>query len=162
MVTSSILSVLLQWRSAVRAFRGLGSMFTRSQGTSVSVMDAIETPVSWFFAGQAISLVALAWLAHATFGMPYWQSALAVVMSFALALVACRVTGETDTTPVGPMGKIMQLTFGVLIPQSTTANLMSASITANCPIELQPSVFCPTKLPSAAIVNVTCGFRFSS
>ena len=32
---------------------------------------------------------------------------------------------------------------------------------ANCPIELHPSVFCPTKLPSPAIVNVTCGFRFS-
>jgi uncharacterized oligopeptide transporter (OPT) family protein len=29
------------------------------------------------------------------------------------------------------MGKIMQLTFGVLIPQSATANLMTASITAS-------------------------------
>ena len=43
--------------------------------------------------------------------MPYWQSALAVVLSFALALVACRVTGETDTTPIGPMGKVTQLDF---------------------------------------------------
>jgi uncharacterized oligopeptide transporter (OPT) family protein len=29
------------------------------------------------------------------------------------------------------MGKVMQLTYGVLIPQSTTANLMTASITAS-------------------------------
>ena len=46
--------------------------------------------------------------------MPYWQSALAVVLSFALALVACRATGETDTTPIGAMGKITQLMFGAL------------------------------------------------
>jgi uncharacterized oligopeptide transporter (OPT) family protein len=62
--------------------------------------------------------------------MPYWQSAVAVVMSFALALVACRVTGETDTTPIGPMGKVTQLTFGMLDPGNMNVNLMSANITA--------------------------------
>ena len=45
-------------------------------------------------------------------------------------LVACRVTGETDTTPVGAMGKITQLTFGVLSPGNMNVNLMSANITA--------------------------------
>jgi len=62
--------------------------------------------------------------------MPYWQTAVAVLLSFALALVACRVTGETDTTPVGAMGKITQLTFGVLSPGNMTVNLMSANVTA--------------------------------
>jgi len=52
------------------------------------------------------------------------------VMSFALALVACRVTGETDTTPMGPMGKVTQLTFGALNPGNINVNLMSANITA--------------------------------
>ena len=51
--------------------------------------------------------------------MPYWQTAVAVLLSFALALVACRVTGETDTTPVGAMGKITQLVFGVLCTRRT-------------------------------------------
>ena len=130
MVTSSILSVLFQWRSAVRAFQGLGSMFDRSSDRKMTPVDAIETPMGWFALGQFASLVALSWLAHATFGMPYWQSALAVAMSFALALVACRVTGETDTTPVGAMGKIMQLTFGVVSPGNMNVNLMSANIAA--------------------------------
>jgi uncharacterized oligopeptide transporter (OPT) family protein len=62
--------------------------------------------------------------------MPYWQTAVAVLLSFVLALVACRVTGETDTTPVGAMGKITQLTFGVLSPGNMTVNLMSANVTA--------------------------------
>jgi OPT family oligopeptide transporter len=93
-------------------------------------MEVIETPMSWFAAGQIISLIALGYLAHETFQMPYWQSALAVVLSFALALVACRVTGETDTTPIGAMGKVTQLTFGALNPGNVNVNLMSANITA--------------------------------
>jgi uncharacterized oligopeptide transporter (OPT) family protein len=51
-------------------------------------------------------------------------------LSFALALVACRVTGETDTTPIGAMGKVTQLTFGALNPGNINVNLMSANITA--------------------------------
>ncbi|MFB3909341.1 MAG: OPT family oligopeptide transporter [Candidatus Eisenbacteria bacterium] len=132
MVTSGILAVAFQWKSALRAFQGLGDMLLKRDGPSGKRdrMAAIETPGSWFLMGQLLSLVALAILAHASFGMPYWQSVIAVLLSFALALVACRVTGETDTTPVGAMGKITQLTFGALSPANTTVNLMSANITA--------------------------------
>ncbi len=96
----------------------------------MSEVDALEAPTSWFLAGQVVSLIALAWLAHATFQMPVWQSVVAVVLSFFLALVACRVTGETDTTPIGAMGKVTQLTFGILSPGHMNINLMSANITA--------------------------------
>ena len=130
MVTSGLLSVAFQWRSVFRAFRGLGGLFSRGGQSRRSEMDEIETPTSWFVAGQLISLVALALLAQATFHMPYWQSALAVALSFFLALVACRVTGETDTTPVGPMGKVTQLLFGGLSPGNMNVNLMAANITA--------------------------------
>ena len=130
MVTSGLLSFALQWRSVFRSFRNLGSMFSRTEGKALSEVDALEAPTSWFLAGQVVSLVALAWLAHATFDMPVWQSVVAVLLSFFLALVACRVTGETDTTPIGPMGKVTQLTFGILNPGNMNVNLMSANITA--------------------------------
>ena len=104
-------------------------MFRKGGGKGDEIA-AIETPGSWFVLGQLLSLVALAYLAQVTFGMPFWQSAVAVILSFALALVACRVTGETDTTPVGAMGKITQLTFGVLSPGNMNVNLMAANITA--------------------------------
>lgn len=133
MVTSGLLAFGMQWRSALRAFRSLGTMLSlgRKQGSEAAdPMEAIEAPGSWFVAGQLVSLIALGYLAHTTFGMPYWQSALAVALSFALALVACRVTGETDTTPMGAMGKIMQLTFGAVSPGNMNVNLMSANITA--------------------------------
>ncbi|HMQ14471.1 MAG TPA: OPT family oligopeptide transporter [Phycisphaerae bacterium] len=168
MVTSGLLSFGLQWRSALRAFSGLGRMLfagsnRRSAGAPCAVcgrgdtplgdrfcancgaelrtveqqMESIETPASWFLGGQLIALLALSALAHYSFGMPFWQSLLAVVLSFALALVACRVTGETDTTPVGAMGKITQLTFGIVHPAKVAGdltamnvNLMAANITA--------------------------------
>jgi len=128
MVFASLLNLVLQWRISLRAFAGLGKMFSRNKTPTEA--EAIETPMSWFAAGQIISLIALGWLAHVSFNMPYWQSAVAVIMSFALALVACRVTGETDTTPVGPMGKVTQLAFGALNPGNMNVNLMSANITA--------------------------------
>jgi uncharacterized oligopeptide transporter (OPT) family protein len=129
MVAASLLSLALQWRISLRAFSDLARMFS-PKSKSPSEMESIETPMSWFAAGQFISLVALGWLAHASFGMPYWQSAVAVGLSFGLALVACRVTGETDTTPIGAMGKVTQLTFGALNPGNMNVNLMSANITA--------------------------------
>jgi OPT family oligopeptide transporter len=129
MVFASLLNFILQWRISLRAFLDLGKMFSQKSKTPTE-MDAIETPMSWFAIGQFVSLVALALLAHASFGMPYWQSALAVVLSFALALVACRITGETDTTPIGPLGKVTQLTFGALSPGNMNVNLMAANITA--------------------------------
>jgi len=128
MVSSSLLSFAMQWRTALRAFTDLGAMFG-GRGANDPVA-AIEAPASWFVAGQIVGFAGLAWLGHRTLGMPYWETAVAVVLSFALALVACRVTGETDTTPVGAMGKITQLTFGALRPGNTSVNLMSANVTA--------------------------------
>jgi uncharacterized oligopeptide transporter (OPT) family protein len=131
MVAAGLLNFALSWRTALSAFRDLGAMFSvLPAGTELGRMQAIEAPMRWFAAGQLVSLVALAWLGHVSFGMPVWQSIIAVGLSFLLALVACRVTGETDTTPVGAMGKVTQLTFGALSPGNVNVNLMSANITA--------------------------------
>jgi putative OPT family oligopeptide transporter len=129
MVAAGLLSFALSWRTALSAFRDLGQMLS-FRSAAASEPDRIEAPMSWFAVGQIVSLVALAWLGHASFGMPVWQAAIAVVLSFWLALVACRVTGETDTTPVGAMGKVTQITFGALSPGNINVNLMSANITA--------------------------------
>src|ERR1039457_4215407 len=75
MVASGIFGFFLQWRIALSAFSGFGKLFSR-EAKIPTEMEAIETPMSWFAAGQIISLIALSLLAHASFGMPYWQSAL--------------------------------------------------------------------------------------
>ena len=129
MVAAGLLSFLLTWRTALRAFEDLGQMLAFRPAIA-SDPSHIEAPMSWFAAGQLVSLVAMAWLGHLSFDMPVWQSAVAVLLAFWLALVACRVTGETDTTPVGAMGKVTQLAFGAMSPGNVNINLMSANITA--------------------------------
>ncbi len=58
------------------------------------------------------------------------MSCIAVVISFFLALVVCRITGEANITPTGAMGKVTQLIFGGIAPGHVTANLMAANITS--------------------------------
>ena len=54
-----------------------------------------------------------------------------MLLSFALSVVACRVTGETDVTPTGPLGQVAQLIFGALMPGNTLANTAAASLAGN-------------------------------
>ncbi len=63
------------------------------------------------------------------FGINPLLALLAVALSFLLAIVACRVTGETGITPIGALGKVTQLTFGFLAPGHMAANLMTANVT---------------------------------
>ncbi len=133
MVSSGLLNFLLQWKTSLRAFRNVGRMFRRG-GPSQDPLEAIEAPTVWFLLGQVISLGVIAYLAKATFDMPYWIAGLALVLSFILALVACRVTGETDTTPIGAMGQITQLTVGAPHPGSATTTLMSANVVSSAAI----------------------------
>lgn len=75
--------------------------------------------------------IAMVWLQIQAFGVTWYAGLIAVGMSFVLSLVASRATGETDTTPIGAMGKVMQLMFAVLAPKNIAANLASAGIAAN-------------------------------
>lgn len=133
MVSSGLISFALQWKTIARAFT---SLLGKKKGVSgedakEELIRRTEVPFTWFAWGTAIFGAAVVWLAAGYFNIPWYYGAMAVALTFVLALVACRATGESDITPVGAMGKIMQLTYGVLIPQSMTANLMTASITAS-------------------------------
>ncbi|MCK4342570.1 MAG: OPT/YSL family transporter [Phycisphaerae bacterium] len=136
MVTSGLFSFAFQWRSIVQALSGLGALFSRRKSGRQNAHQHIETPVSWFLGGQLVGGTGVVILAYYSFGMPVWLSILAILLSFFLALVACRVCGETDTTPVGAMGKVTQLMYGVITPRQLIANtkmninLMAACITA--------------------------------
>jgi len=128
MVSSGLLSFALQWKTVVRAVTGMRGM---DDDNEPKLVRDTEVPFRWFAWGILLTGVAVSWISHAYFDVPFLYALLAIALTFFLSLVACRATGESDITPVGAMGKIMQLTYGVLIPQSTTANLMTASITAS-------------------------------
>jgi len=130
MVSSGLLSFVMQWRTIARAFSGLRGV--KGEGDALERLTReTEVPMSWFIWGASLAGAGVVVVGDVYFEIPWHYGVLAVFLSFALSLVACRATGESDITPVGAMGKVMQLTYGVLIPQSTTANLMTASVTAS-------------------------------
>ncbi len=130
MVFSSLAGVALQWRTLARAF----ALFKgNAQARRPSGLDAIEVPVSWLVAGLipiTIGMVAVQYLA---FHVSIMLGFIAVALSFVVSLVCCRATGETDTTPIGAMGKLTQLLYAVLPGAKGLAsiNLMAAGATAS-------------------------------
>ncbi len=116
LVVSALVSLaLLLWGMASRA-----GTFRRG---ALGRLDA-RYPLA---TAAAAALVTAAGVA--VFGLSPWDALLAVALSYVLAIVAARVTGETGITPIGALGKITQLTFAVVTPGSLTANLMTANIT---------------------------------
>ncbi len=128
LVASGLVSFVAQWRAIIRALSGF---MTHDRAAST---EDVEVPTAWFVSGLAVSGIGIVVLARLYFEIPVHFGALAIAMTFLLALVACRVTGETDITPGSVLGKITQLTYGVLIPQSTSANLQTAAITSGATI----------------------------
>jgi uncharacterized oligopeptide transporter (OPT) family protein len=129
MVSSGLTSFALQWPTIVRAIKGLGAVF-ESRGGKKDPLAHIEVPARWYLGGILVFGTAAVLLGHAFFGITWWMGIIAVAITFILSVVAARATGETDITPVGPMGKITQLIFGGLDPGNVTTNLMAASVTA--------------------------------
>ena len=86
--------------------------------------------IDWRFGGALIVVAAALTVAsYSFFDIDPLMALLAVALSFVLAIVACRVTGETGITPIGALGKVTQFTFGAIAPGNMAANLMTANIT---------------------------------
>jgi uncharacterized oligopeptide transporter (OPT) family protein len=130
MVSYGLLAVLLQGGMIARALQGALKGGSDADADRAATRG-VEVPLSWFAIGGSVAGVAIVALAWGYFGIPPLLGALAVLLSFFLTLVSARATGETSVTPMGPMGKITQLTYGVLIPQNAVANLVTAGITAS-------------------------------
>ncbi len=133
LVAAGLTSFATSWRTIVRSFAKARAAMAGGGAAKEGPEDPIEhveVPMTWFLIGMApisIGLVIVCWLAM---DIAPWLSIVSVVLAFVLALVACRATGETDTTPIGAMGKITQFTYAVLAPGHTTVNLMTAGVTA--------------------------------
>jgi putative OPT family oligopeptide transporter len=130
MVFASLTALAIQWPTLVRSFSMLRR--ARSGGSDLDLrMAAIEVPNRWFIAGIVPIAVAAILVQMIAFQIQWWAGLIAVAMSLVLSLVACRATGETDITPIGPMGKIMQLLFAIVSPNNVTHNLVSAGVGAS-------------------------------
>ncbi len=125
-LSSGLLAFAWEWKTVLRAMRSVSSAFTdRSQQES----GGAEVPMNWFFIGLLCMGPIVVFLQWYLFDIKVWVGLLSVALSFFIAIVACRATGETDTTPTGALGKITQITFGALDPGNVTTNLMTANVT---------------------------------
>jgi uncharacterized oligopeptide transporter (OPT) family protein len=130
MVFSSLTSVALQWRTLARAFR----IFKKNEKTAQSqTLASIEVPMSWLIAGLIPISLGMVLVQYLAFHISILLGLIAVAMSFVVSLVCCRATGETDTTPIGAMGKVTQLLYAMLPGARGIAsiNLMAAGATAS-------------------------------
>jgi hypothetical protein len=130
MVTSGLLLFFMNWKSVARAFSGLGDMLRGSGRMGPDVTESVEVPGSWFAGGFVVLGLCAIVAGNLLFHITWWMGTIAVLATFFLVVVAGRATGETNTTPVGPLSKITQLTFGAIKPGDVTVNLMTANITA--------------------------------
>ncbi|GJL60426.1 MAG: peptide transporter [Nitrospirales bacterium] len=125
MVVASLTSFACSWGSMVT-----GHILSRKNAASLlTPNDPFVIPRQWFVIGLCISLVFGVVTQITLFNISMGIAVLAVLLSFVLAIVAGRVSGETGITPIGAMGKVTQLTFGFLIPGNVTTNLMAANVT---------------------------------
>ena len=130
MVFSSLATVALQWRTLARAF----TLFKKGERPAHSAaMDAIEVPASWMVMGLVPITLGLVIVQYPAFHVSILLGLIAVALSFVVSLVCCRATGETDTTPIGAMGKLTQLLYAALPGAKGIAsiNLMAAGVTAS-------------------------------
>ncbi len=132
MLFSSLTALAFQWKTIGRAVGGfLGAKQESTVGADMTArIKSVEVPFGWMIAGMIPITIAMVFVQVVAFDISWWAGLIAVSLSFVLALVACRATGETDTTPIGAMGKVMQLLFAVLAPGKIAPNLASAGIAA--------------------------------
>lgn len=123
MVTASLTSFAFSWRSIARAFRGGGGKAGEQEE------DRGDVPGKIFLGAIALALILSVYLQWSLFGIGAFVATLGVLLTFVLAIVAGRVSGETAITPVGAMGKVTQLIFGVVSPGQAAPNLMAANVT---------------------------------
>ncbi len=134
MLTSGLLTFAFQWQTIGRSFSGISKILVgrtrRYTDRKLEALREIEVPDTWFLLGTAVATVGVVCIQVISFSIHWWMGILSVLMTFFLSLVACRATGETDITPIGAMGKITQLFYGVIAPANITTNLMTACVTS--------------------------------
>ncbi|MBN2508189.1 MAG: OPT/YSL family transporter [Verrucomicrobia bacterium] len=159
MTTASLFAFFAKPQILISAFRG---MFSRgSMAASADVLRDIELPMRVFVLGIPVvgGLVVLS--AHWFFGVHLWLGIVAVPLIFVFTLIGVNSTALTSITPTGALGKLTQLTYGVLAPGNITTNIATASITgevaghaSNLLMDIKPGYMLGAKPRQQAIGHV--------
>ncbi len=127
MTTASLFAFLSKPKMILKAFGGLfgGGRASKEE----DCLRDIELPMGVFLLGIPLVGALVVFLAHTLFDVGILMGIIAVPLVFVFAIIAANSTALTSITPTGALGKLTQLTFGVLAPGNITTNIMTASIT---------------------------------
>lgn len=130
LVVGGLLALAFQWRTLGRTFASIFTGFGSEKNKVRGALDHLEIPMAWFVIGFPVTGILGAILLTWLFSIHWYMGLLAVGMTFFLAAVAARAGAEIGINPIGALGKVTQLTYGVIAPGNISANLMTAGITA--------------------------------
>jgi OPT family oligopeptide transporter len=128
LVAAGLTSFALDYKSLLRAFRGIGAMFDRKKRVEQGI-SAVESPEWWFPAGFCVLAPIVIVLMTVLFDIPVWAALFAVPLAVLMGFIAARVTGETDVTPTKALGPLTQMMYGGITPGNLSGNIMSANVT---------------------------------
>jgi uncharacterized oligopeptide transporter (OPT) family protein len=156
MTTASLFSFFSKPSMIVGAFR-------RARGPQArgDVLAHIELPIRVSLWGIPVVGAVIVAMGHAFFGVAWWLGAIAVPLVFVFSIIAVNSTGLTAITPGGAMGKLTQLTYGLLAPGNMATNLITAGITSetvlsasNLLMDIKPGYMLGAKPRQQAIGHV--------
>ncbi len=133
MVAAGLTSTLMKWKILLSAMK---SLFEKTRADSP--IAHLEFPTSHWIIGLVLSSIGVMAMLQLRFGVPWYLGLLSIGLSFLLAVIAVRATGETDINPVGAMGSVTQIAFGSLQGAAgaanpaaiTTGNLLTGGVAA--------------------------------
>ena len=159
MTTSSLVAFFSKPQILIGAFSGLFGRNKISQQSDV--LKDIELPMQVFVLGIPLVGAVVVGLAYTFFGVQIWHGIIAIPLIFIFTLIGVNSTALTSITPTGALGKLTQLTFGVLAPRSITTNIATAGITAevagnaaNLLMDIKPGYMLGAKPRQQAIGHV--------
>jgi OPT family oligopeptide transporter len=168
MVSAGITMTAIRWPVIKRAF---ASMIAGTKTGGKGAISHLELSFKWLGLVFLFAMAGILYMLTVRFGVPWWIGILTPIMAFALSLIAVRATGETDINPVGTMGSITQIAFG-LAQQGATTNLMAGGISASVASESADMMqdlktgwllgSTPRKLVIGQLLGVTAGAVFAA
>ncbi|MCB9864057.1 MAG: OPT/YSL family transporter, partial [Phycisphaerales bacterium] len=131
LTTASILPILIDWRKVVAPIQAL---FGRRNVAGDDPLADIEVPTRVFAIGIPVVGAIVVALAYWFFDITPGMGIIAIPLVFLLTVIAANTTAHTGQTPSGAMGKITQLIYAGLAPDTIKTNIMTAGIASDAAI----------------------------
>jgi uncharacterized oligopeptide transporter (OPT) family protein len=122
---AGLASLALKWQTLSRTFTRL----------SRGAIDADEFPLKWVGIGVVLATLALLVIQRVVFGVSWWMTTIATILSLPLMLVGLRVLGETNWGPISHVTNLMQAVFAALAPDNITTNLATSGTTGTIAVQ---------------------------